>query len=64
MINPETISKDATKKEFAKFVEDFNTGELSSHAYVEFLLSVMRIAKRRSAMKSIMIWRDMNEGWL
>ena len=26
-INPETMSKDATKKEFAKFIEDFNTGE-------------------------------------
>lgn len=27
MINPETMSKDLTKKEFAKFVEDYNTGE-------------------------------------
>ena len=26
MINPETISKDQTKKEFARFVEDYNTG--------------------------------------
>lgn len=26
IINPETISKDQTRKEFAKFVEDFNTG--------------------------------------
>lgn len=25
-INPETLSKDLTKKEFAKFIEDFNTG--------------------------------------
>ena len=30
MINPETISKDQTKKEFARFVEDYNTGELST----------------------------------
>ena len=30
MINPETISKDQNKKEFAKFVEDFNTGAFSS----------------------------------
>lgn len=29
-INPETISKDQNKKEFAKFVEDFNTGTFSS----------------------------------
>ncbi|OBZ69821.1 hypothetical protein A0H81_10204 [Grifola frondosa] len=27
-INPETISKDQTKKEFAKFVEDYNTATL------------------------------------
>lgn len=26
VINPETITKDQTKKEFAKFVEDYNTG--------------------------------------
>ena len=26
-INPETISKDRTKKEFAVYVEDYNTGE-------------------------------------
>jgi hypothetical protein len=26
-INPETISKDQTKKQFARFVEDYNTGE-------------------------------------
>lgn len=25
-INPETITKDQNKKEFAKYVEDFNTG--------------------------------------
>lgn len=25
-INPETITKDQSKKEFAKYVEDFNTG--------------------------------------
>ncbi|QRV74618.1 hypothetical protein RhiJN_02633 [Ceratobasidium sp. AG-Ba] len=27
-INPETLSKDATKKQFAKFVEDYNTATL------------------------------------
>jgi hypothetical protein len=26
-INPETISKEQNKKEFAKYVEDYNTGE-------------------------------------
>ena len=25
-INPETTSKEQTKKEFARFVEDYNTG--------------------------------------
>ena len=29
MLNPETMSKDQTKKEFARFVEDFNTGTRS-----------------------------------
>jgi hypothetical protein len=29
-INPETISKEVNKKEFARFVEDFNTGVLCS----------------------------------
>ena len=28
-INPETITKDQTKKEFARFTEDYNTGECS-----------------------------------
>jgi len=27
-INPETVKKDKEKKEWAIFVEDFNTGEL------------------------------------
>jgi hypothetical protein len=25
-VNPETISKDKERKEFSRFVEDFNTG--------------------------------------
>lgn len=29
VINPETMSKDLTKKEFAKFVEDYNTGQFA-----------------------------------
>lgn len=28
-INPETVSKEQTKKEFARFVEDYNTGMCS-----------------------------------
>jgi hypothetical protein len=38
MINPETITKDQNKKEFAKFVEDFNTG-MYSHSRPLFLSS-------------------------
>ena len=37
MINPETITKDQTKKEFAKFVEDFNTGSSSLPFSVDLL---------------------------
>ncbi|KAJ7350763.1 hypothetical protein DFH08DRAFT_958388 [Mycena albidolilacea] len=32
-INPETISKDQNKKEFARFMEDYNTGMSSSFSY-------------------------------
>lgn len=35
-INPETISKEQQKKEFARFVEDYNTGiNLVSISYCE-----------------------------
>ena len=30
-INPETTSKEQTKKEFARFVEDYNTGTFVVH---------------------------------
>ena len=32
-LNPETLSKEKTRKEFASFVEDFNTGELASSLF-------------------------------
>ncbi|OCF45660.1 tRNA(His) guanylyltransferase [Kwoniella heveanensis CBS 569] len=35
MINPETISKDRTKKEFAVFVEDYNTATLPHEKYYD-----------------------------
>ncbi len=38
MINPETLTRDQNKKEFARFVEDFNTGELSSSLAIYPLL--------------------------
>ncbi len=34
MINPETITKDQTRKEFARFVEDYNTGTSTSSTTV------------------------------
>lgn len=34
MINPETISKEQSRKEFARFVEDFNTGMFQSHFFI------------------------------
>lgn len=35
-INPETISKDRTKKEFAVYVEDYNTATLGCISIVLF----------------------------
>jgi hypothetical protein len=31
-INPEILSKDQEKKEFARFTEDYNTGQYSTHS--------------------------------
>ena len=39
-INPETISKDQTKKEFARFVEDYNTG-MSEHCLIHHRLDTI-----------------------
>lgn len=48
MLNPETMTKDQTKKEFARFVEDFNTGSSTDIVYYEVpcmsLLSVVYLA--------------------
>ena len=33
MLNPETMSEDQTKKEFARFVEDFNTGSSFTNSF-------------------------------
>jgi hypothetical protein len=40
-INPETISKEQNKKEFAKYVEDYNTGVFSSHDTTSHLTVVV-----------------------
>ena len=37
MINPETMSKDQTKKEFARFVEDYNTGMYCNETKFSFI---------------------------
>jgi len=35
MINPETMSKDLTKKEFARFMEDYNTATLPHEKFYD-----------------------------
>jgi len=47
-INPETISKDHSKKEFAKFVEDFNTATLPHEKYYDITSYDNRMAALRS----------------
>jgi hypothetical protein len=39
-INPETLSKDNTKKEFARFAEDYNTGSSRLDFIVQFFAHV------------------------
>ncbi|KAI0686267.1 hypothetical protein BC835DRAFT_1535780 [Cytidiella melzeri] len=48
MINPETISKDQTKKEFAKFVEDYNTATLPHEKFYDITSYETRMAAMRS----------------
>ncbi|KZV97809.1 hypothetical protein EXIGLDRAFT_729608 [Exidia glandulosa HHB12029] len=47
-INPETVSKDQTRKQFAKFVEDFNTGTLPHEKYYNLSRYEARMALVRS----------------
>jgi hypothetical protein len=47
-INPETISKDQSKKEFSRFVEDFNTATLPHEKYYH----MEAYEKRMSALRS------------
>ncbi|KAK0494985.1 hypothetical protein EDD18DRAFT_1255699 [Armillaria luteobubalina] len=47
-INPETISKDQSKKEFARFVEDFNTATLPHEKYY----NMEAYERRMSALRS------------
>jgi hypothetical protein len=61
-INPETITKDANKKEFARFMEDYNTGKfaLSSRPYY----STKPTGQPLYQMKSTTIWSRTTAGWL
>lgn len=36
-INPETTTKDQQKREFSRFVEDYNTGEIVPHVFYSCL---------------------------
>jgi len=47
-INPETISKDQNRKEFAKFVEDYNTATLPHEKYYNMEAFDRRMAALRS----------------
>lgn len=47
-INPETISKDQTRKQFAKYVEDYNTGTLPHEKYY----NLSRYEARMSLVRS------------
>ncbi|EKM53780.1 uncharacterized protein PHACADRAFT_260296 [Phanerochaete carnosa HHB-10118-sp] len=48
MINPETISKDQTKKEFARFTEDYNTATLSHEKFYNIASYEARMAALRA----------------
>jgi len=48
MINPETISKEQTKNEFAKFMEDYNTATLSHEKFY----NIASYESRMSALRS------------
>ena len=48
MINPETISKDQNRKEFAKFVEDYNTATLPHEKFYNMAVYEARMAALRS----------------
>jgi C4-dicarboxylate-specific signal transduction histidine kinase len=48
MINPETISKDNLKKEFARFAEDYNTATLPNEKYYD----MARYEARMSALRA------------
>lgn len=47
-VNPETITKDQNKKEFAKFVEDFNTATLPHEKYYHMEAYERRMSALRS----------------
>lgn len=58
-INPETISKDQNKKEFIRFVEDFNTGgTMLLRPYL--LFSDVVSLQQRFHMKNITTWKHMS----
>jgi hypothetical protein len=55
MINPETISKEQNKKEFAKFTEDYNTGLYPTSFSFFILFLTVDGLQRLYPTKSIMI---------
>ncbi|KDQ56277.1 hypothetical protein JAAARDRAFT_36456 [Jaapia argillacea MUCL 33604] len=59
MINPETISKDQTKKEFTKFVEDFNTATLPHEKYY----NIEHYDRRMNALRAGETLPPMDDGY-
>ncbi|KAH7098098.1 hypothetical protein BKA62DRAFT_623042 [Auriculariales sp. MPI-PUGE-AT-0066] len=47
-VNPETVSKDQTRKLFSKFVEDYNTGTLPHEKYYNLARYEARMTMLRS----------------
>ena len=60
-INPETITKDQNKKEFARFVEDYNTGMLRLSRLEGHVADSS--SQLPSRMRSSTPWTPMNDAW-
>jgi hypothetical protein len=57
-MNPEKMSKDQNKKEFARFVEDYNTGRFYPSFCIPSLI-VIPTSQLLCLMKNFTIWRPM-----
>ena len=51
MLNPETITRDRTKKEFAQYVEDYNTGMFNPSRLFTILLLMRNLCSNLTSFK-------------